>query len=124
MTGRVVHFEIPYDDAERARTFYTEAFGWTLNAVPGMDYTLATTGPGDESGPNEPGFIDGGMAARGVPLAGPTVVIDVDDIEAALAKVESLGGSTLLAKTPVGEMGFSAYFHDSEGNVVGLWQNT
>ena len=63
------------------------------------------------------------MAARGVPLAGPTVVIDVDDIDAALAKVESLGGSTLLARTPVGEMGFSAYFQDSEGNVVGLWQN-
>jgi predicted enzyme related to lactoylglutathione lyase len=123
MSGRVVHFEIPYDDAERARRFYAEAFGWTLNAVPEMDYTLATTGPGDESGPTEPGFIDGGMAARGVPLAGPTVVIDVEDIDSALAKVESLGGSTLLARTPVGEMGFSAYFNDSEGNVVGLWQN-
>ena len=123
MSGRVVHFEIPYDDAERARTFYAEAFGWTLNDVPGMDYTLATTGPGDETGPKELGFIDGGMAARGVPLTGPTVVIDVDDIDAALEKVESLGGSTLLARTPVGEMGFSAYFKDSEGNVVGLWEN-
>ena len=63
------------------------------------------------------------MAARGVPLSGPTLVIDVDDIDAALAKVESLGGGTLLARTPVGEMGFSAYFKDSEGNVVGLWQD-
>ena len=63
------------------------------------------------------------MAARGVPLSGPTLVIDVDDIDEALAKVESLGGGTLLARTPVGEMRYSAYFKDSEGNVVGLWQD-
>lgn len=123
MSGRVVHFEIPFDDAERARAFYTEAFGWQLTPMPEMDYTLVSTGPGDESGPSEPGFINGGMAARGIPLGAPTLVIDVEDIEAALADVERLGGTTMLARTAVGEMGFSAYFKDSEGNVVGLWQN-
>lgn len=122
MTGRVVHFEIPFDDGDRARAFYREAFGWELNQFPGMDYTLVTTGPSEDAGPTEPGFVNGGMVQRGEPLTAPTVVVDVEDIDEALKKVESLGGSTLLARTPVGEMGFSAYFRDPEGNVVGLWQ--
>ena len=122
MSGRVVHFEIPFEDAARADRFYGEAFGWKLNHVPDMEYTQVITGPGGEAGPTEVGFINGGMALRGRPLAAPTVVIDVDDIDAALAKVEELGGATLLARTPVGEIGFSAYFTDTEGNVIGLWQ--
>ena len=123
MTGRVVHFEIPYDDGDRARRFYSEAFGWELEPMPEMDYTMATTGPANESGPTEPGFINGGMAQRDPPLGGPTVVVAVEDIDAALEQIEGLGGTTMLARTPVGEMGFSAYFKDTEGNVIGLWQN-
>jgi len=37
--------------------------------------------------------------------------------------VQRLGGSTVSEKQPVGDMGFAAYFKDSEGNVLGLWQN-
>jgi predicted enzyme related to lactoylglutathione lyase len=44
-------------------------------------------------------------------------------MDAALAKIESLGGSTVVGKQPVGDMGFSAYFTDSEGNLMGLWQS-
>jgi predicted enzyme related to lactoylglutathione lyase len=51
------------------------------------------------------------------------VVIDVPDINDTLSRVESLGGATLQVKQPVGDMGFAAYFKDSEGNVVGLWQS-
>lgn len=122
MSGRVVHFEIPFDDADRASRFYAEAFGWTLNHLPDMEYTQAVTGP-SEAGPSEAGFINGGMTRRGLPLAAPTVVIDVADIDAALATVEELGGTTLLARTSVGEIGWSAYFNDTEGNVIGLWQS-
>jgi len=88
-----------------------------------MSYVLATTGPSDQGPPSEPGFINGGMLERGVPVGGPVLVIDVEDIEAALEKVETLGGTTVSAKQAVGEMGFSAYFKDSEGNLMGLWQN-
>ena len=57
MSGKVVHFEIPFDDGDRARTFYREAFGWQVMAVPDMDYTMVMTGPSDpEKGPTEPGF--------------------------------------------------------------------
>jgi predicted enzyme related to lactoylglutathione lyase len=48
--------------------------------------------------------------------------VDVESIDAALAKIESLGGKTVTGRTPVGNMGFAAYFTDSEGNVVGLWE--
>src|SRR4051794_29554373 len=64
MNGRVVHFEIPYDDGDRARGFYREAFGWQLQSMPGMGYTLVSSGPSDDTGPTEPGFINGGMMSR------------------------------------------------------------
>lgn len=123
MSGRVVHFEIPFDDQERAHAFYAEAFGWTLNPMPEMAYVLATTGPSDQGPPSEPGFINGGLLARGAPVGAPTITLDVEDIDATLAKVEELGGATVTARQTVGDMGFSAYFTDTEGNLMGLWQN-
>jgi len=124
MTGRVVHFEIPFDDGDRARRFYREAFGWRLEEMPGFDYTFVSTGPsGEDGGPVEPGYIGGGMTQRGGPNTGPVVTIDVEDIDAALATVERLGGSTVQGREPVGDMGFAAYARDSEGNTIGLWQS-
>ena len=123
MSGRVVHFEVPFDDAERARAFYAEAFDWKLMPMPEMSYTLVTTGPSDQGPPSEPGFINGGMFQRGEPTAGPVITVEVDDIDLALERIGSLGGSTVEAKQQVGDMGFSAYFKDPEGNLMGLWQN-
>lgn len=123
MTGRIVHFEVPYDDAGRAREFYSGLFGWKLEEAPGMDYTMVTTGPVSEQGmSSEPGYINGGMMRRQAPTEHPVLVIDVDDIDATLAAVAERGGSTVLARQPVGEMGFMAYFNDCEGNLMGLWQ--
>jgi predicted enzyme related to lactoylglutathione lyase len=123
MSGRVVHFEIPADDIERARSFYRDAFGWQMTTMPEMDYTLVGTTPADQSGmPTEPGAINGGMLARQGPIQTPVVTVDVDDIDQALVRIEQLGGKTVLGRQAVGEMGFSAYFSDSEGNLIGLWQ--
>lgn len=123
MSDRVVHFEIPYEDGDRARAFYGEAFGWDLQAWSEGEYTLVTTGPTGESGASEPGFINGGMFEREAPLGSPVIVIAVDDIDASLATVERLGGTTVVAKQPVGDMGWAAYFKDPEGNLMGLFQN-
>ena len=123
MSGRVVHFEIPFDDGERARAFYREAFGWQLQEWEEGAYTLVTTGPTGETGAEEAGFINGGMMRREGPGDGPIIVIDVDDIDASLAKIEELGGQTLLGRQAVGEMGWAAYFKDVEGNSMGLWQS-
>jgi uncharacterized protein len=123
MSGRVVHFEIPFDDGDRARAFYQSAFGWSLMPIPEMSYTIVSTGPTSEQGPSEPGYIGGGMMARSDLFQGPVITVDVDDIDSALAKVEELGGATVRPRQEVGQMGFTAYFTDPEGNLMGLWQN-
>ncbi|WP_427172176.1 VOC family protein [Arthrobacter sp. 92] len=123
MAGGVVHFEIPADDEGRARDFYASAFGWQFQVMPEMEYSLALTTPMDDQGrPAVPGSINGGLFRRG-DLAAPVVTVDVDDIDAALEKIAALGGSVFRAKMEVPGMGWNAYFKDSEGNIVGLWQN-
>jgi uncharacterized protein len=125
MSGRVVHFEIPFDDGDRARTFYRDAFGWNVNELPELSYTMVSSGPTSDQGmPNEPGFINGGMLKRDMsPAAGPVITIDVDSIDSALKQIERLGGSTVVSKEPVADMGYTAYFKDPEGNLVGLWES-
>ena len=77
MSGRVVHFEIPFDDGDRARDFYQTAFGWGLMPMP------------------EPGYIGGGMMQRSEAIQGPIITVDVDDIDATLATIEEHGGKTV-----------------------------
>ncbi|MFI7599483.1 VOC family protein [Actinoplanes sp. NPDC049681] len=121
---KVVHFEVPFDDAERAHGFYREAFGWQLATMPGMGYTLVTTTPTDENGrPGEVGGINGGMLARQGAITGPVITIGVEDLDDSLARIEKLGGKVEIGRQPVGDMGFSAYVRDTEGNLIGLWQN-
>jgi len=124
MSGRVVHFEIPADDPARAQDFYRAAFGWDVNAMPGMGYALLRTTDTDENGaPTTPGAINGGMLTRQGPFTSPVVTVEVDDIDTALATIESQGGSTMRGKEPVTDMGFAAYFTDTEGNLMGLWED-
>jgi predicted enzyme related to lactoylglutathione lyase len=124
MSGEVIHFEIPVDDEERARGFYAQAFGWRMNYMPGMGYTLVGTAPTDAKGmPTKPGTINGGMLKRQAPVHHPLVTIQVADIDATLKTVEGLGGAVARGKFAVASMGFAAYFKDSEGNIIGLWQN-
>jgi uncharacterized protein len=122
MSGRVVHFEIPFDDGDRARGFYAKAFGWQVMPMPEMDYTIVASGPSGDQGPTEPGFINGGMMQREEPFTAPNLVIDVDNIEAALKAVNEAGGTTVAEREAVGDMGFAAYFRDTEGNLLGLWE--
>lgn len=121
MSGRVTHFEIPFDDEKRATEFYTEAFGWNMQEVAG--YKLVSSGPTQDMGPTEPGFINGGLLAREADgAASPVIVVDVPSVDDALAKIEKLGGSTVSGKRAVGGFGFAAYFKDPEGNLMGLWE--
>ena len=114
MSGRVVHFEVPFEDQERASSFYSEVFGWQLQSLPEMSYVMVTTGPTGDQGATEPGFINGGMVERGGAFITPDVVIDVENLENALKTVNEHGGTTVSERQPVGEMGFTAYCKDSE----------
>ena len=123
MSG-VVHFEIPADNEDRARKFYESVFGWTFQVLPEMEYSLAFTTPAGQGGmPAGQGAINGGIFRRGDMLPAPVVTIDVEDIDAALAQIQRLGGETVRGRMEVPGSGWNAYFRDSEGNVMGLWQN-
>ena len=121
---KVVHFEIPADDVERAKRFYGSIFGWQLQDVPGMDYKSVVTTPVDEQSrlPREPGAINGGLMDRTSDTPVPVITIGVDSIDDSLKKVEAGGGSTITPRTPIPNMGAFAYFKDTEGNVMGLWE--
>ncbi len=124
MSARVVHFEVPFDDADRARSFYRDVFDWQIQSIPEMDYNMVSTGPATAEGmPSEPGFIGGGMLQRQAPVTTPVITLQVDDIDATVIAIEKHGGKALGEKLPVGDMGFAAYFNDSEGNLMGLWQS-
>jgi predicted enzyme related to lactoylglutathione lyase len=123
MSDPIVHFELPADDLQRAQGFYGEVFGWESRSMPGVGYVLVSTTPTDEQGsPRQSGAINGGMVARQEPITAPVLTIQVASIDQALQAVEQRGGSVARAKQAVGDMGFAAYFKDTEGNLVGLWE--
>ncbi|HEU4492271.1 MAG TPA: VOC family protein [Jiangellales bacterium] len=116
MASRVVHFEIPVDDPERASSFYGSVFGWDVAKWGPADYWTMTTG-------EEPGIgAEGALIPRAEAPDGVIVYVGVSDIDAVLAEVRRVGGSVVTEKTPIPTMGWSARFRDSEGNVVGLFQ--
>jgi predicted enzyme related to lactoylglutathione lyase len=114
----VAFFEIITPDAERARKFYTEMFGWTAEADPNMGgYALVDTNAGE-------GAIGGGIGPASAPGEGPSVKVymRVDDLDACLDRAERLGGKRLVPPTDLPEgYGRIAVFADPDGNQVGLW---
>jgi predicted enzyme related to lactoylglutathione lyase len=114
MTGKVVHFEIPIDDAERATAFYTQAFGWNLVRWGPVEYWTTTAGEGEG--------IGGALTRRNDDVPSLMFYIDVDDVDTALAAVETAGGRRLTDRMPIPTVGWSAFFEDTEGNKVGIFQ--
>ena len=123
---KVVHFEIPVDDRARAKEFYVSVFEWDVQDTDmggGSVYTLAgTVATDEEMQPKETGAINGGLMDRTSDLPVPVITIGVDSIDDSLKKVEAGGGSTITPRTPIPGMGAFAYFKDTEGNVMGLWE--
>ncbi len=124
---KVVHFEIPADDAARAKEFYGSIFEWEMNDADmggGVVYTTAQTVAVDEKmQPKEPGAINGGIMKRSSDTSAPVITIQVDSIDEALKKIEAGGGSTVQPRTEIPNMGAFGYFKDSEGNTMGLWES-
>jgi predicted enzyme related to lactoylglutathione lyase len=113
----VAWFEIISPDAERARKFYSELFGWKVDSDPAMGgYSIVDTQAGE-------GAIAGGIGAA-EPGQGPSVKIymRVDDIDGYLERAVALGGKQLMPPTDLpGDFGKFAVFTDPDGNQVGLW---
>jgi predicted enzyme related to lactoylglutathione lyase len=115
--SKIVHFEIPVDDADRATTFYREVLGWEVSGFGDEPYWLVRAGAASEPG------ADGALIARGDVHRNPVLIAGVDDLDAAIARVESHGGRVLQARLPIPGVGWSAYFVDPEGNTIGLFED-
>jgi predicted enzyme related to lactoylglutathione lyase len=126
----VVHFEMPYKDAERVTKFYKSAFGWDMNDMGQQmgNYIIAGTADTDKNRMvKTPGTINGGFyALSDAPSSKePSVIISVKDIEQAMEDIKQAGGK-LVQDKPMEIPGIGLYvsFHDSEGNRVGVLQPT
>ena len=120
---RVVHFEIPVDDLDRAKKFYSDNFGWKLTQYgPEMgNYVLAHTGPTDDKGmPQDKAFINGGIMKRDPSATAPVLVIAVADADAAVEKVRRSGGRLVGEIIDIPNVGRYARVQDPEGNVIGV----
>ncbi len=114
MAGKVVHFEIPVDDSARAISFYSQVFGWSLEQWGPVEYWPTTAGEGDG--------IGGALTKRSDDAPSLMFYIEVDDVDATLEAVEVAGGTRLTDRMPIPTVGWSAFFEDSEGNKVGVFQ--
>jgi uncharacterized protein len=123
---KVVHFEIPADDVARAKKFYQDIFGWSMQDIPmpdGSSYSIVHTVATDQNNmPKELGAINGGLMKRSPLGEGPVIVIDVASIDEAAKKVEEAGGTVVMQKTKVMDIGHYARVKDSEGNIIGIWE--
>jgi predicted enzyme related to lactoylglutathione lyase len=118
----VVHFEIMGKDGEQLRTYYSELFGWEFDANNPMSYGVVQR----EGNTGADGVgIGGGVGQSPEGYAGHvTFYIEVPDVEAALAKAESLGGSRMMGPEKVMDTIEIGLFNDPEGHLVGVVKAT
>lgn len=125
----IVHFEIPSDNLERTKKFYTDLFGWKIEKMPGTDqreyWTFATTTNnkgGSNNGGGEQRTLSGGMLERQMPQEPIMIYIGVDSVTEYSNKVERLGGKVIKQKTEVPGYGWFAICTDTENNGFALWE--
>jgi uncharacterized protein len=115
MGNPTMWFEVAGKDREAMKGFYSQLFEWKLSDMDGMPYSTIDTG-----GEGIPGGI--GEAPEGDP-GHVTFYVQVDDIEASLAKAEQLGGKKLMGPMDIPN-GQIALFADPEGHRIGLMTQT
>lgn len=118
----VVHFEITGTDGGRLQSYYSDLFGWEIDANNPMKYGIV---------PREGNVTPDGVGIGGGVATGPdgypghvTVYVEVPDVEASLARAESLGGSRVMGPEQVMEGLVIGLFNDPEGHMIGVIQST
>jgi predicted enzyme related to lactoylglutathione lyase len=117
----VVHFEIVGKDAEQLHSYYSDLFGWQINADNPMKYGTIDR----EENVNAQGIgIGGGIGPAPEGYSGHvTFYVEVPDVEASLAKAESLGGTRMMGPEKVMEGVEIGLFNDPEGHTIGLFKS-
>jgi len=116
----VVHFEVVGKDGDKLKKYYSELFGWEIDSNNAMSYGMVSR-EGNQA-PDGLG-IGGGIGAGPEGYEGHvTFYVAVDDIEEALQKAESLGGSRVMGPERIMDMLDLGQFKDPEGHLIGLVQ--
>jgi uncharacterized protein len=127
----IVHFEIPSEDIERTKKFYTDLFGWQIEKWPGTDGSQLTSAAGqpmeywmvtttDDKGNKA---IGGGMMKRQMPEQQVTNYINVKSVDEYSSKVVKLGGKVVAPKKAVPGMGYFTLCLDTENNSFAIWES-
>lgn len=119
--SNISYFEVPADDVTRAKRFYVELLGWEFmrTQVPGIpvEYWNITTGESRKDTLNM-----GGLYQRQEPSSRMMMYAVVRDIDTAISKVKKMGGNIVSPKMTVDTVGILVTILDSEGNMLGLWE--
>ncbi|KAH7393146.1 hypothetical protein BKA64DRAFT_675407 [Cadophora sp. MPI-SDFR-AT-0126] len=133
VTGSITWTEIPATDMSRVQKFYSDVFGWTYDGMsPMLDENGSPTFVMFNKGTTNGGFVkvqpEDLLTASlhpdndGKKKLSVRNTISVDSVDDSLGKIEEAGGKLYIPKVQLPkDMGFVAYFTDSEGNVMGLW---
>lgn len=116
MPNAFVHVELNTQDVDKSKAFYTQLFDWKLQDMPMGDMTYTMIGVGTGTG--------GGIMKHPMPGA-PSLwlpYVEVDDIEAATRKAQSLGATLIVDVKEVPEAGWLSIFMDPTGAALGLWK--
>ena len=116
----VVHFELPYENADRAAAFYRAAFGWQIQQLDAAmgNYVVVTTATADAKADAPRGAINGGLYQKKAdfPAQYPSVVIGVEDLEQSMRAVRDAGGKVLGEPMDIPGIGRYVSFFDTENN--------
>ena len=114
---RIVHFEIPAENPERAVKFYRKVFNWKIEKWQGpFNYWLVTTGEDKEPG------INGAIMEKNT-FRTTVNTVEVVSVDEFMKKITEAGGRVVMPKGAVPGQGYVAYVADTEGNVFGIFQN-
>lgn len=114
--GDITHIDIPVEDLEKAKDFYSRLFGWQISAPPGFEDYPMWQAPNKISG--------GGLAPRSDSFTQPRSYVEVDSIEDTIELAVEHGARVVMDKSPISETSWWAIFEDPDGNHVGLYEGT
>src|SRR4051812_12274332 len=123
MKNSVAHFEIYADNSDALAQFYTSLFDWTVNSMPGMNYSWVKTVTTNEKGiPTQPGGINGGLLKRpdGYTTRAWVNYVNVESVDESVKRAQELGARVTKPKGAVPNMGWFAMLLDPEGNPFAL----
>lgn len=125
----VTWFSIPTDDMDRAATFYNRAFGWHIQPLTQekndvFSYHNSINSKSDDNlTPVERGIVNGCIVKRAIGLPTPSVLVEVDDLDEAIARIKEAGGTIVGEKISMPTLNAMLVFiKDTEGNYIEVFQ--